>query len=95
MRKAADANIAIVDTFKVFLSSPPRNINPLTLPKLADMENQSRAGEVADDTLLDNLLKELAPLSREGNAEADDTKKVSGDWQTIDFRIRALPNPLD
>jgi hypothetical protein len=95
MRKAADAKIPIVDTFKVFLSVPPRNIKSLTLQTLTEMENSSRSDEAVDDTILDDLLEELAPLTRKGNGDAGDARKVSGDWQTIDFRIRALPNSLD
>jgi hypothetical protein len=96
LRANAEAVASMVDTFKVFISVPERHLDSLRLPKLRYMEDASRADDteveqqVASDDTLDDLLEELAPLARDGYGSSG--KKNRGDWEAMDFRIRALPS---
>ncbi|CAN9392823.1 unnamed protein product [Alternaria alternata] len=88
LQDAAARNIAIEDTFKIFVSVPEKDISAMKLQKLrvAEDEDDWRGNESSEN--LDGLLQELAPFCRDGFSS--EQPKLDNDWQTFDFRIHAL-----
>ena len=90
LQAAAARDIPIVDTFKIFVSVPEKDMSAMTLQKLRVAEEQGywRGNESAEN--LDDLLQELAPLCRDGAFTLSKQPKMDDDWQTFDFHIQAL-----
>jgi hypothetical protein len=85
----AARSIAIVDTFKIFVSVPEKDISAMELQKLQVAEDEKDwRGNESPETL-DDLLQELAPLCRDGNF-ASKQPRLNSDWQTFDFHIHGL-----
>ncbi|KAI4915313.1 hypothetical protein J4E85_010438 [Alternaria conjuncta] len=90
LQAAAARAIPIVDTFKIFVSVPEKDMSAMALQKLrvAEDEGYWRGNESAEN--LDDLLQELAPLCRDGAFPLSRQPKMDDDWQTFDFHIQAL-----
>ena len=91
LQAAAAREIPIVDTFKIFVSVPEKDMSAMTLQKLrvAEDEGYWRGNESAED--LDDLLQELAPLCRDGAFPLPTQPNIDSDWQTFDFHVQANP----
>ncbi|KAI4612595.1 hypothetical protein J4E80_007329 [Alternaria sp. BMP 0032] len=91
LQAAAARDIPIVDTFKIFVSVPEKDMSAMTLQKLrvAEDERYWGANESAENT--DDLLQELATFGRDDAFPLSTQPKMDRHWQTFDFRVQTNP----
>jgi hypothetical protein len=92
LQHLAEENIPFVETFKVVVTAPPKDLDSLVMDSLQDVEDSMRGDETEPEgqpNNLDGLLQELAPLTRKGYCAS--TGSIEGNWITFDVRVQVDP----
>lgn len=87
--RASAESVAFVDTLKIFVCDPPRNLDSLQLQSLKEMEDVARrdgASRGSRSLGLDDLLNDLDRNRKGFSRDPGDPEK--GNWETRDVKIR-------